>query len=595
MIITLAIVLVLALLLGMAAHRLHLSPLVGYLVAGILASVINGCYHDANNADLISKEMMHEFSEMGVILLLFGVGLQFHIKDLLAVWKVAVPGAGICMFLWTLIGAFMYYFFSHEPHSGGCFLYGICVCVSSTVVLVRVLSDNRMLQTPAGHTALGWLVVEDIFTIVLLVLLPVLFGDSDQSVWSSLGNLAWQLPLLVFIIAFVGRKVLPYLLGFVSKEKSGELFTLAVLAIALGLAVLAAKGFGASMAFGAFLSGMVVGQSKFSFRAASDALPMRDAFAVLFFVAVGYGFKIDGFVAHWELALGTFGLVVLFGPVSAYIVMRMLGKNVRTSIILATSLAQIGEFSFILAADATDKYHLITPDAAAVITGVAIVTITLNAVFYRFVPKLIAALERRGVGAQANAVTTDASAVPEISEDKHRVIVVGYGPCGRILTGILRDNNVEVVVIEMNINTVEKLGELGIPAIHGDARLRSILIMAGVEKARGLIVTSALAPAAEIVSMAHTLNEKINIMAHTSFLRSVQEVLVAKGANAESAPVEGANAVKVFSGEEEVALGMMTAMLRDFGVPEEQVQHERQQARELLNAERRKTVAPAAS
>ncbi len=565
MILTLALVLVLALVLGMFAHRLHLSPIVGYLLAGILAS--SSWLTGWTGVD-VDEHLVHEFSEIGVILLLFGVGLQFHFKDLLAVWKVAVPGSCIDMALWTFGGALVYWAVIGGDFSSGCILFGICVSISSTVVLVRVLADNKVLPTPAGHTALGWLVVEDIFTIVLLLLLPAFFGGKNESVGEALLDLVWKLPLLIFLIAVVGRRLLTPLLTFVSKEKSGELFTLAVLAVALGIAVLSTQVFGASMEFGAFLSGMVVGQSKFSFRAASDAMPMRDAFAVLFFVAVGFGFSLDGIVEHWQLALGALAVVLLLRPLAAYGIIRLLGKSSRQAVLVAGSLAQIGEFSFIVASLASSRYDLIPAYAANVITGVAIIAITLNAACYRFVPLIVTALEKRGIGV---AGAKDSSHIPAPSDDVHRIIVIGHGPCGEILTKVLRENNLEVVVVEMNIETVKRLGKLGIPALHGDARLRSILIMAGIEKAKAIIVSSSTAPTQEIVSMARSLNADIRVMANTPFIRVARAM-----------QQDGPEDDRVYAGEAEVALAMMTELLRGLGATEEQVQRERQETREKL-------------
>ncbi len=574
MLLTLALVLVLALVLGMVAHRLHLSPLVGYLLAGIIAgsSWITGI-----TGVHVNEKLVHDFSQIGVILLLFGVGLQFHFKDLLAVWKVAVPGSCIDMLLWSFGGALVFWAVTGCGFGSGCILFGICVSISSTVVLVRVLADNKVLQTPAGHTSLGWLVVEDIFTIVLLLLLPAFFGGKNESVGQALLGLAWKLPLLIFLIAVVGRKLLTPVLTFVSKEKSGELFTLAVLTVALGIAVVSTHVFGASMEFGAFLSGMVVGQSKFSFRAASDAMPMRDAFAVLFFVSVGFEFSLGGLVDHWQLALATLALVVLLRPLAACFLIRLMGKSSRLSLLVAASLAQIGEFSFIVAGLAATEYHLLPEYAANVITGVAIVAITLNAACYRFVPLLVSALEKCGIGVTG---CKDAMSIPEPADDVHRIIVVGHGPCGEILTQVLRENNLDVVVIEMNIETVKRLGKLGIPAIHGDARLRSILIMAGIEKARAIIVSSAAAPSQEIVSMARSLNKDIRVMANTTYIRVARAM-----------QQEGQDSDRVFAGESEVALSMMTELLRGLGATEEQVQRQRHDIREKLIGYREITVA----
>lgn len=552
----LVIGLTLALILGILAHKLKLSPLVGYLVAGMLAA-------QPWWGEPVDSHIVEGFSHLGVILLLFGVGLQFHIKDLIAVQKVAVPGALICMAVSTGMGALVFHLIGDDYGWVSSLMFGLCICVSSTVVLTRVLGDNRLLQTPTGHTALGWLVVEDIFTILLLVLLPVII--SGQDLVPALGSAALKLGMLVLCIAFVGRKIMEKVLTYVSKSASGELFTLAVLVFALGFAVLAAKGFDASMEFGAFLSGMVVGQSRFASRAASEALPMKDAFAVLFFVSVGMGFSISGMLEHWELTLCTCTVAFLVKPIAAFIVITILGKPLRMALKTAAALAQIGEFSFILATLIATHYHMLPAHAANVITGVAIITITLNAVLYRFIPMLANHLEKKELGRKPKQV----SSVPEPSEEHHRIIVVGYGPCGEIMTRILRNYDLEVVVLEMNIDTVNKLAKEGIPVLHGDARRRSILRMAGAEKAKAIIITSAAAPSHDIAESVKEINPNISVMAYTTYIRTAQ-MLRSQGAQT------------VFSGEEEVALGMASFTLRSLGATEEQVARERQANRQRL-------------
>ena len=554
MIFTLVIGLALAFVLGMVAQKLHLSPLVGYLVAGMLAAQ-DWWGHP------VDHHVVEEFSHIGVVLLLFGVGLHFHFKDLLAVRKVAVPGAVICSLLWTGIGGLVYYLCGGSGGWVAAAIFGMCVCVSSTVVLTRVLEDNKMLQTPAGHTALGWLVVEDLFTIILLVLMPVMFGD--DALLPALGGMAVKLTLLVLIVAFLGKRIITRVLTYVARNGSDELFTLGVLVIALGIAVLSSYVFNASMEFGAFLSGMVVGQSKFASRAASDALPMRDAFAVLFFVSVGMGFQMGGLVDYWPLALGTTAYVLLIKPVTGYIVIRLLRRPARLGVVVGGVLAQIGEFSFILSTLAASTYGVLPLYVANVITGAAIISITLNAALFRYVPKLIHLLEKNA------PVPADAAAhVPEPSEDKHRVIVVGYGPSGQIMTALLRKYDVEVVVLEMNIDTVSRLHKEGILALHGDARLRHILKLAGVEHAQAIMVTAAAAPAKEIAAAARSLNKGINVMAYTTYMSQAQELRI------------GGNSV--FSGEEEVALSMSSALLRKLGATDEQVNRERIATRRQL-------------
>ncbi len=552
MISTLAIGLSLALVLGILAQKFKLSPLVGYLVAGILAA-------QPWWGMPVEGEVVDEFSHIGVVLLLFGVGLQFHFKDLLAVQRVAVPGSIVCMLVRAITGAAFYYWLAPGATWMGASLFGACMCVSSTVVLTRVLADNKVLQTPAGHTALGWLVVEDIFTIVLLVLLPVIFAG--QALLPALGWMTLKLTLLILCVAFLGRYIIEKTLTYVSRSTSDELFTLAVLVIALGIAVLSSHVFNASLEFGAFLSGMVVGQSKFSARAAGDALPMRDAFAVLFFVSVGMGFDAAGLLEYWPLALSAILLTLIAKPVAAYIVIRLLKRPSRMALVVAASLSQVGEFSFILASLIAGQYGLLPPFAVNVITGCAIITITLNAALYRFVPRLVKFFEDRGIGTAAAS-----GAVPPPAEDRHRVILVGYGPCGQILGHILSDYDVETVVLEMNIDTVNRLVKEGIPALHGDARQRTILKLAGVEKAQAIIVTSSAAPAGEIAAAARGLNPSISIMAYTTYTRNAQAL---RRSGAES----------VFSGEEEVALSMTGTLLRGLGATEEQVARECSAAR----------------
>ena len=556
MIFTLVIGLSLALVLGMLAQQLRLSPLVGYLVAGMLAA-------QPWWGEPVDAHVVEDFSHIGVVLLLFGVGLQFHLKDLLAVQRVAVPGALVCMFTVTVLGMLAFHFLGMGNVAWvNSLMFGLCVCVSSTVVLTRVLGDNRVLPTPAGHTALGWLVVEDMFTIVLLVLMPAIFGG--QELVPALGMMALKLTLLVVVVALFGRKAIKQVLTYISRHCSDELFTLAVLVCALGIAVLSASVFNASMEFGAFLSGMVVGQSKFASRAASDALPMRDAFAVLFFVSVGMGFHLGGLLEYWPLALATLGICMLAKPLVAAIMVRVMGKPMRLSLMVGGSLSQIGEFSFILATLIAGTYHLLPMEAVNVITGVAIVSITLNAALYRFVPMLVHRLEERGIG-MADSVNT----VPDVEEDRYRIILVGYGPCGQLVDQVLRQHDMDVVVLEMNIDTVTRLHQQGHAALHGDASNRTILRMAGVEKAKAIIISSPGAPAVQIAAAARSLNPHIRVVAHTNYIRIAQAVARSGDAH-------------VFAGEAEVALAMSSHMLRTLGATEEHVAREQEANRARL-------------
>lgn len=558
MIQTLAIGLSLALVLGILAQKLRLSPMVGYLLAGILVG--------ANWWGIsVDATTVNEFSHIGVVLLLFGVGLQFHFKDLLAVRKVAIPGAVACMLARAALGACFYYWLVDDAEWVPAVFFGACMCVSSTVVLTRVLADNKVLSTPAGHTALGWLVVEDICTIVLLVLIPALFAG--ESPWQALGILALKMTFFILFIARLGTPVIARVLTYVSRSTSNELFTLAVLVIALGIAVFAATALNISLEFGAFLSGMVVGQSKFAARAASDALPMRDAFAVLFFVSVGMGFRGSELVEHWPLALSAVLLTLLAKPLVAFIVIRLLRQSGRLAVMVSASLSQVGEFSFILASLLAGQYHLLPGYAVNVITGTAIITITLNAALYRFVPRLAKYFEDHGIGVKRG----DLDQLPAPAPDRDRVIMVGYGPCGEILTGILSSYHAEVLVIEMNIDTVTRLTRKGILALHGDARQRTILKLAGVEKARAIIITSFAAPTAEITAAARSISPGIAIMAYTAYHQTaftLRHGMLKKDPNS-----------LIFSGEEEAAFAMMGTLLEHFGATKEQIEREEEHAR----------------
>jgi len=330
-----------ALFLGYITQRLGLSPIVGYLLAGTLLG--------PNTPGLtVDAAIAEQLAEIGVILLMFGVGLQFHLDELLAVRGVAVPGALVQCAVSTLLGVWLAHAVGWSWASGT--IFGIALAVASTVVVIRVLSDHNSLHTPGGHIAVGWLVVEDVFSVLAIVMLPALFGGSEsgQPLWITLAFTILKVSGLIAFTAFVGARVIPWVLDHVAMTKSRELFTLTVLAIALGIAVGSAFVFGVSMALGAFLAGMIVGRSDYSLRAASDALPMRDAFAVLFFVSVGLLLDPASLLDSPLLFAGTLAIVLIGSPVATFVFMWAVRQPLRESLTVAVSLAQIGEFSFIL-------------------------------------------------------------------------------------------------------------------------------------------------------------------------------------------------------------------------------------------------------
>jgi len=377
LILTLAGGLTAALVLGFITQKLRLSPIVGYLLAGIVVGPFTPGY-TANHA------IASQCADIGVILLMFGVGVHFRLRDLLAVQKIALPGALIQIGVATsLAGLVMRQFFGWSLLAG--IVFGIAISVASTVVLIRVLTDNGALDTPTGRVAVGWLIVEDLFTVLVLVLLPPLVPHgTGENVFAVFAIAFLKLFALVLLAFFVGGRIIPWLLGFVARTGSRELFTLAVLAIVLGIAVGAAELFGASMALGAFLAGMIVGQSTYGAQAASRAMPFRDAFSVLFFVSIGMLFDPLGLWKNWPLFLTTLGVVLLGKPLAAFVVVIIMGRPLRMALSLSVALAQIGEFSFILAALATEL-KILPPTATNALVAASIVSITLNPLLYRVI------------------------------------------------------------------------------------------------------------------------------------------------------------------------------------------------------------------
>lgn len=547
-----------ALALGFLTYRLRLSPIVGYLLAGILV----GPFTPGFVAD---EAIATQCAEIGVILLMFGVGLHFHLKDLLAVRRVAVPGALVQIAVATVLGAVVTRFFGWSWTAG--VIFGMAIAVASTVVLTRVLADNRDLHTPSGHIAIGWLIVEDLFTIVALVLLPALFGATagGGGAGLTLGLALLKLGALVAFTLVAGQRLIPRLLGYVARTRSRELFTLSVLVLALGIAVGSAKFFGASMALGAFLAGMVVGQSEFSARAAADALPMRDAFAVLFFVSVGMLFDPSSLAHGWPLMLATLGVVMVGKPLAALAVVLAFGKPLKSALSIAVALAQIGEFSFILAALAI-SLKVMPAEATNALVVASVVSITLNPMLYKGIGPLVRWLERRGWVRVAGPEALPAAALGEMT---HHVVMVGHGPVGRTLSRILRANGIEVVVIEMNIDTVQQLRGEGRLAVHGDAANPEILRHAALADAEGLIIAARGIDSSEVVRSARDLNPDIRILARVTYLAEA-EALRALGVN------------EVFSSEGEIALAMTDSLLEQLGASAEQIDQERDRVRREL-------------
>ncbi|HYB96751.1 MAG TPA: cation:proton antiporter [Vicinamibacterales bacterium] len=559
-----------ALLLGYITQRLGLSPIVGYLLAGMVVG--------PNTPGLtVDAELAQQLAEIGVILLMFGVGLQFHLEELLAVRGVAVPGALVQCSVATLLGAMLATSFGWSWGAG--IVFGIALAVASTVVVVRVLSDNNTLHTPAGHIAVGWLVVEDLLTVLAIVLLPAVVGgvDTGRPIWMAVGWTILKVSGLVFFTGFVGSRVIPWVLERVAVTRSRELFTLTVLVIALGIAVGSSVVFGVSMALGAFLAGMIVGRSDFSLRAASDALPMRDAFAVLFFVSVGLLLDPASLFDAPMLFAGTLAIILIATPVTAFVVMWLLRQPFRDSITVAIALAQIGEFSFILSTLGRDL-GLLTIEATNTIVAASIVSIVVNPLLFRTVEPIVAWVTRH---ARLRSLLDRAAPLDggEVSREMrtarkaHRAVLVGYGPTGKTVARLLKESGIEPTIIELNIETVRAIRDEGLDAVYGDATRPETLIEAGVDGANTLILTSAgMANSSEVIRAARETNPRIRVLARAPYLRDLAEL-------------REAGADTVFAGEGEVALAFVEDLLSRLGATAEQIDRERARAHTELFGE----------
>ena len=552
-----------ALIFGYLTQRLGLSPIVGYLLAGVAV----GPHTPGFVADTALAEQL---AEVGVILLMFGVGLQFHVHELLAVRNVAIPGAVAQSAVATLLGAALAHSFGWSLSSA--IVFGIALSVASTVVLIRVLADNNALHTRAGHIAVGWLVVEDLFTIVALVVLPIAFGGDGSGLGGALLFTGLKVAALIAFTMFVGARLIPRVLDHVAGTHSRELFTLTVLVIALGIAVGSAAVFDVSMALGAFLAGLVVGRSDYSLRAASEALPLRDAFAVLFFVSVGMLLDPAALLRSPALVGGALAVVMIGKPLAAFAITWLMRYPFATSLSVAVALAQIGEFSFMLSRVGRDL-GVLTEEAGNVIVAVAILSIVFNPILYRLIKPwdrwtLAHPLFRRVVD---RSVTGERADIPPPAADAaHRAVVVGYGPTGRTVTRLLRENGFEPIVIDMNVNTVRELREQGVRAIYGDATHRDTLEQAGVATADNLILTSVgMTDGGETIRHAKELNPGIHVLARAQYLRDVPAL--------RKAGAEG-----VASAESEVGLALTEMMLHRLGATPDQIDHERERVRSEL-------------
>jgi CPA2 family monovalent cation:H+ antiporter-2 len=517
----------LAFVLGTAAQRLKLPPLVGYLLAGVVVGPFSP-------GVVIDQHLTLQLADIGVVLLMFGVGLHFKPRDLMEVKGTVVPGAILQMAGITALGVGASFAFGWPLAQG--LVFGLCLSVASTVVVMRALQDRRLTETRRGRIAIGWLVVQDLLTVLVLVLLPPIAavlkgGDINMMVLAkSLGLTFGKLALFAGLMLVIGRRVIPAILHYIAHTGSRELFRLAVLSVALGVAFAASALFGVSIALGAFFAGMILAGSPLSQRAAEESLPLRDAFAVLFFVSVGMLFD-PRVVVNQPVALAlTFGVVVAGGG-ACYVLLRLFGVKAASALTIAVSLTQIGEFSFILA-DLSIGLGLLPDQARDLILGASILSIFLN-------PILFALAARREASAKVAAEPEMPQPAPELTKLSGHAVLVGYGRVGKLIADGIK-TSLPLLVVEEGV-----VGDPGIEHIRGNAAKDEVLAAANLAAAKMLFIAIPEAfEAGQIVQQARRANPGLPIVARAHFDGEVGHLL-AHGAN------------KVIMGEREIATAML--------------------------------------
>lgn len=553
---TIAVSLGLALLMGLLANRLKLPVLVGYLTAG----VIIGTHTPGFVADM---ELSAQLAEIGVILLMFGVGLHFSLEDLLAVRRIALPGAIVQIAVATALGTAVAMAWGWG--SGASIVFGVALSTASTVVLLRALEQRQLLKSVNGSIAVGWLIVEDLAMVLVLVLMPPLadwlgtsgidsaVADPDASgLMATLLITFGKVSLFVALMLIVGKRVFPWLLWHVASTNSNELFILSVIAVAIGIAYGSATLFGVSFALGAFFAGMVMRESALSHRAAQDSLPLRDAFSVLFFVSVGMLFDPNVLIEQPLRVLSTLAIIIIGKSVAAFLLVLAFRYPLNTALTVSASLAQIGEFSFIILALGV-SLGLMPVEAQSLILAGAFISITLNPLVFKIIEPAQAWIRSRSslarVLERADDPLAELPMTVASSYVTNHVVVVGYGRVGGRIGEALAEQRVPLVVAEQNRETVEGLRKRGIHAVAGDAADPAVLIQAHIARAAMLVIAVPdTLRARRMIETARILNPSIQIIVRTH--NDEEAALLRKESGGE-----------VFVGEHELALSMLRHVL----------------------------------
>ena len=545
---------------GLVASKLRLPPLVGYLLAGVAV----GPFTPGFVAD---EALAAQLAEIGIILLMFGVGLHFSIKDLIAVRGIAIPGAIGQIVFATALGAGVTHLWGW-PFGAG-LIFGLALSVASTVVLLRALEERNILDSDNGRIAVGWLIVEDLAMVLALVLLPALAGvlggtpqglagqPGGEHLLLTLALTLTKVAIFLALVLIVGTRVVPWLLAQVARTGSRELFTLSVLVTALGIAFGSAELFGVSFALGAFFAGVVLSESDFSHQAAADSLPLKDAFAVLFFVSVGMLFDPTILLREPSAVLAVVLVIVIGKSLAAFAIVLTFAYPASTALIVSASLAQIGEFSFILAGLGT-SLHLIPPEGRDLILAGALLSITLNPLVFagadrvsrllRNRPRLLARIERSGDEAL--------STLPADRPGPHNhAVIIGYGRVGSLVGKGMKSQGLPIVVIDQDRRRVELLRKRGVAAIYGDATTPGVLEAAGTDRAQLIVIATPEGfQTRRIIELARTLQPRIDTAVRTH-------------SDGEIAHLERQGVGVAIMGERELAFGLMDYALQRLGTP----------------------------
>jgi CPA2 family monovalent cation:H+ antiporter-2 len=581
---TIVVGLVLAFAFGTLAHRFRLSPLIGYLLAGVLVGPFTP-------GDVADQGLANQLAEIGVILLMFGVGLHFSLKDLLSVRAIAIPGAVVQITSATLLGMGLAWLMGWNI--GGGIVFGLALSVASTVVLLRALQERRLVETERGHIAVGWLIVEDLAMVLTLVLLPAFANATSsasadlESIVISLGLTLGKVIAFVAIMLIVGRRVIPWILHYVAHTGSRELFRLAVLAIALGAAFGAAELFGVSFALGAFFAGMVLSESELSHQAASETLPLRDAFAVLFFVSVGMLFDPMILINDFGPVIATFLIIVIGKSLAAYAIVRLFRHPNSTALTIAASLAQIGEFSFILAGLGVDLQILPEKGRDLILAG-AILSILMNPFLFTLLDRWFAkrdtvrakakaeavAAEKEAIAAEEAAAAAAREPLPVTSLSDH-VVLVGHGRVGKYISRKMASIGAPLLVIETNKEQVgDDLQKEGLEVIIGNAADPDVAAAANIRQARCLLVAIPDAfESGQVVEQARRINPDLPIVVRAHSFAQEEHVMKY-------------GATRIVMGEQEIARAMFAAVP---DAPREPVLSSVEEADDIVGEDRNET------